>query len=145
LTPLTYDQSSVPTPYPTSWFNFTGKWGDLQYGDDDPRQRTVPYFGLKRFETGPTGPYAKGLVRTGLYPDHRNKKSWVEWGVNGFMFLYPYFFKGWRVWVSLIVFILGLTSITFAIRYTIKRYRKRARGYKMVDTEIPLTDLERYD
>lgn len=134
-------------PYPTSFFNFTGRWGDLQYSDDDPRQKTIKYFNLKRFESGPTGPYAKHLVRKGLYPDERHTISWLEWGVLVFMALYPCCLQGWRVWVSLLIFIAVIISIAFAMKYAIKyaiiKYKRR--GYKMVETEIPLADFERYD
>ncbi|CAM1505985.1 Fc.00g116220.m01.CDS01, partial [Cosmosporella sp. VM-42] len=73
-------QSSAPSPSPnlTSFFYFTGRWGDLQYPDSDPRQETVPYFGIKRFLDGPTGPRHKHLVRKGLIPDGRGGEGWMS-------------------------------------------------------------------
>lgn len=64
----------------SSFLYFSGRWGDLQYPDNHPRQKTVPYFGLKRYVSGPTGPTTKQLVRKGLFPDHQGKKSWLQWG-----------------------------------------------------------------
>ncbi|KIK51158.1 hypothetical protein GYMLUDRAFT_125946, partial [Collybiopsis luxurians FD-317 M1] len=67
LTPLTTTIESAST-YPTSFLYYTGRWGDDQYPDSDPRQKTVPYFNLKRFNAGPTGPRTKDLLRKGLFP-----------------------------------------------------------------------------
>lgn len=33
----------------------------------------MPYFGLKKYENGPTGPKFKHLVRKGLFPDEPEK------------------------------------------------------------------------
>ncbi|ROV90103.1 hypothetical protein VMCG_09786 [Cytospora schulzeri] len=63
----------------TSFLYFAGRWGDVQYPDSHPLQKTVPYFGLKRYVSGPTGPTTKQLVRKGLFPDHRGKKSWLQY------------------------------------------------------------------
>lgn len=127
----------------TSFLYFTGIWGDYQYADDDPRQSIVPYFGLKRFVSGPTGPMAKQLIRKGLFPDRRHKISWLEWGVHVFMSLYPCCFRGWRAWVSGVAFIGILVSIVLGITYAVKRYRSRAKGYIKVNSgdDIPLDNL----
>jgi len=143
LTPLNYSGSSAPFPYPTSFFYYKGAWGDLQYEDSDPRQKTVPYFHFKRFTTGPTGPRAKPLVRKGLYPDQRHRKTWVEWLVAVYMSWYPCCLKGWRVWISVAVVIGALVFVTLGIMYAIRKYKKR--GYEMVDTEIPMDDMTRHD
>ncbi|UKZ74667.1 hypothetical protein TrVFT333_002337 [Trichoderma virens FT-333] len=123
----------------TSFFYFTGLWGDAQYPDDDIRQKTVPHFGLKRFVSGPQGPIVKSLVRKGLFPDEREKKPWMQWAVGIFMFWYPCCLRGWRVWASLTV-VIGFVILTaFGIRYGIKRYR--TKGYKKLETDIPLNDM----
>lgn len=123
----------------TSFFYFTGIWGDAQYPDNDPRQKTVPYFGLKRFVSGPQGPVVKHLVRKGLFPDQRERKSWVQWGVGVFMSWYPCCLRGWRIWVSGTVVIGLVVLMVFGVRHGVKRYRMK--GYKRVETEIPLNDL----
>ncbi|KAI1759468.1 hypothetical protein GGR53DRAFT_513523 [Hypoxylon sp. FL1150] len=128
----------------TSFLYFSGLWGDFQYPDDNPRQWTVPYFGLKRYVSGPTGPTTKQLVRKGLFPDHREKKSWIQWGVGVFMSLYPCCLRGWRVWVSGTIFIVIFVATVFGIGYAVKRCRFRKRGYKKVDDgeDIPLNNME---
>ncbi|KID79757.1 uncharacterized protein G6M90_00g016330 [Metarhizium brunneum] len=86
LTRLFPSATALPaTPDLTSFFYFTGIWGDAQYPDDHPLQKTVPYFGLKRFVSGPQGPIVKQLVRKGLFPDQRERKPWPQWAVGIFM------------------------------------------------------------
>ncbi|KAI1840848.1 hypothetical protein JX266_012930 [Neoarthrinium moseri] len=128
----------------TSFLYFSGLWGDLQYPDDDPRQRTVPYFGLKRYVSGPTGPITKKLVRARLFPDHREKKSWLQWGIGIFMSLYPCCLRGWRAWLSGTILIMALIASALGIRYTVKRYRSRTEGYKKIDDgeDIPLNNMD---
>lgn len=132
--------SSAAAPNLTSFFYFTGMWGDAKYPDDDPRQKTVPYFGLKRYVSGPAGPAEKQLVRKGLFPDHRESKSWIQWAVGIFMSLYPCCLRGWRAWVSGTVVIGLVALLVLGIRFGVRRYR--LKGYKRVETEIPLNDLE---
>lgn len=124
----------------TSFLYFTGLWGDFQYPNDHPRQKTVPYFGLKRFVSGPTGPMAKQLVRKGLFPDHRARKSWLQWAVGVFMWLYPCCFRGWRAWVTGIVLVGMLVSLVFGVRLIFKKYMLRRMGYSKVggEEDIPL-------
>ncbi|KAH8653631.1 hypothetical protein BX600DRAFT_515886 [Xylariales sp. PMI_506] len=127
----------------TSFFYYTGIWGDAQYPDTDPRQKTVPYFGIKRYVSGPTGPVDKQLVRKGLFPDHPSQKSWVQWGVAVFMSWYPCCIRGWRVWVSMTLLFGGLVLVGLGIRYGIRRYK--ARGYTKIgmEEEVALNDLDR--
>ncbi|KAJ3541102.1 hypothetical protein NM208_g4764 [Fusarium decemcellulare] len=83
LTPPNQKLSPSPPSYNlTSWFDYTGHWGDILYPDSDPRQETIPRFGLKRFETGPNGPRFKHLVRKGLLRDEKRKLGWVEWAAE---------------------------------------------------------------
>lgn len=128
----------------TSFLYFSGLWGDFQYPDDHPRQRTVPYFGLKRYVSGPTGPTTKQLVRKGMFPDHREKKSWLQWGVGVFMSLYPCCLRGWRAWVSGTIFIVVLITVVFGIWYAVKKYRLRRKGYKKINDgeDIPLNNID---
>lgn len=127
----------------TSFFYFTGRWGDFQYSDDNPRQWTMPWVGLKRFVSGPEGPAAKQLVRMGLFPDHRHK-SFIQWAALVFMALYPCCIRGWRIWVFgilafvfVVVMVLGTGRL---VRRGLRRYRNRF--YRKIDTAIPLEDLE---
>jgi hypothetical protein len=48
---------------------YRGKWGDEQYPDEDPRQ-PAPFFGFRKFVSGPTGPWTKQLNRTKICPDN---------------------------------------------------------------------------
>lgn len=128
----------------TSAIYFSGLWGDVQYPDDDSRQRTVPRFGLKRFVSGPSGPLSKQLVRKGLFPDHRAPKTWLQWVVGVYMSLYPCCLRGWRAWVSGSILISVLISIVVSTIFAVRRYRSRKKGYEKVDTgvDIPLNDLD---
>lgn len=124
----------------TSFFYYTGIWGDAQYADDDPRQKTVPHFGLKRFVSGPQGPIVKNLVRKGLRPDQREKKPWMQWAVGIFMSWYPCCLRGWRLWVSVTVVIGTVILLAFGVRHGVKVYRTK-KGYKRLETDIPLHDI----
>ncbi|QDS76337.1 hypothetical protein FKW77_002752 [Venturia effusa] len=140
---FTNDEVESRTGNLTSWFYYEGKWGDAQYPDSDPRQRKVPHFGLPRFVSGPTGPRAKQLIRRGLYPDHRHKKTWVQIGIEIVML------EGWKRWAAAIIAIvlLGaiLAAIVLGIVWVVRLVRRgivSTRGeYQMVGTEeeIPMT------
>lgn len=132
------DETDKTTNY-TSFFYYTGRWGDQQYPDSDPRQETIPYFKLKRFVTGPTGPGDKQLVRRGMFPDHQHVVSWTEWGVGVYMSLYPCCLKGWKVYVSAVAIIGVLSSLVVGLVLAVRIYRRR-RGYEEVeqDADIPL-------
>lgn len=54
---------------PVGAMTYKGRWGDEQYPDDDPRQ-PYPFFGFRKFVSGPTGPYDKQLNRTKVCPDN---------------------------------------------------------------------------
>ncbi|KAI5457680.1 hypothetical protein BGZ63DRAFT_393472 [Mariannaea sp. PMI_226] len=134
--------TSEPASNLTSFFYFQGIWGDTQYPSSDPRQKTTPRFGLKRFESGPTGPQYKRLVRKGLKPDNLRKLGWIEWGAGIYMFFYPCCLKGWRAWVStgFIIVVLSLTVI--GVRYILGRMRGKISAYQKVPVEdIPLTEM----
>ncbi|PTB70116.1 hypothetical protein BBK36DRAFT_1173339 [Trichoderma citrinoviride] len=145
LTHLLQSKSNASTASNlTSFFYYTGLWGDAQYPDSDPRQKTVPHFGLKRFVSGPQGPIVKQLVRKKLSPDHLEKKPWMQWAVVIFMSLYPCCLRGWRVWVSAIVaialVILAVLGVRYGVKYGMRRYVTR-KGYRKLDAEIPLNDM----
>ncbi|CAI0649747.1 unnamed protein product [Colletotrichum noveboracense] len=136
------EQSSPKLPLDanlTSLFYYTGRWGDLQWPDSDPRQETVPRFGLKRFESGPTGPRHKHLVRKGLKPDHRRKMGWTEWAVGVYMAWYPCCLKGWRKWVLFGGFVVILSAIVVGIVIGIRRYTRR-KYQRLQAEDIPLDD-----
>ncbi|KAH7142797.1 hypothetical protein B0J13DRAFT_556036 [Dactylonectria estremocensis] len=133
------ESTSPPDSNFTSFFYFTGIWGDVEYAGDDARQKTVPVFGLKRFVSGPQGPIWKELVRNGLFPDHPEPKKFVQWIVGIFMSWYPCCLRGWRLWVSLTVVVGSIVLMVLAIRHGIRWFRMR-KGYKRIDTEIPLDD-----
>lgn len=131
----------------TSAIYFSGLWGDVQYPDDDPRQETVPRFGLKRYVSGPTGPITKKLVRKGLFPDRREPKTWLQWGVGVFMSVYPCCLRGWRKWASGTILVCVLLSMVFGVVYAVRRYKSRKAGYKKVDdgADVPLNSLHYRD
>ena len=146
LTPLSsQDPVSLSTPGSnlTSFFYFTGIWGDAQYPDAHPLQKTVPYFSLKRFVSGPQGPIVKGLVRKGLFPDDRRTKPWVQWGIELFLAWYPCCIRGWRKWISGLIFAGSLVALGLGVGLGIKHMVKKRTtiSYKRLDTEIPLDDL----
>ncbi|KAF7542384.1 hypothetical protein G7Z17_g11619 [Cylindrodendrum hubeiense] len=74
------NESSPPPPSAnlTSFFYFTGLWGDRQYPDSDPRQEKIPFFGLRRFQSGPTGPRAKHLICLKSYRSRGYRKVQAE-------------------------------------------------------------------
>lgn len=124
----------------TSFLYFEGMWGDAELPADDPLQKTVPLFGLKRLIKGPTGPLAKQLVRTGLHPDYEGSKTWVRLFVGIFMSVYPCCLRGWRKWVSCTVLVASIVSMILGVRHGVKRYR--TRGYTKLRTDaLPDVDV----
>ncbi|KZL71647.1 vacuolar protein sorting-associated protein 62 [Colletotrichum tofieldiae] len=143
LTRLDPPNQSYPAPPQssnlTSFFYYSGRWGDMSYPDSDPRQETVPRFKLRRFQSGPTGPRHKHLVRKGLKPDQMRKMGWMEWSVGIYMSLYPCCLRGWRVWVSVGLSIAVLSGVIIGAVIGLKKYR--TRKYKRLEAEdIPLDD-----
>ncbi|KAJ9504146.1 hypothetical protein H2202_000202 [Exophiala xenobiotica] len=110
-----------PINAPTDWFHFTGGWGDKQYSDKDPRQSTVPYFGLKKYNNGPAGPKFKHLLRKGLQPDERPKGSLMRTAVEIYMSMYGCCLKGINPWVVVIAILLFLAVTTFLVIFVIRR------------------------
>ncbi|KAJ4244734.1 hypothetical protein NW762_014309 [Fusarium torreyae] len=149
ITPIIspYEHSSTePAQNLTSWFDFTGHWGDISYSDSDPRQETVPHFGLKRFNSGPNGPRFKHLVRKGLVRDHARKMGWKEWGVGVFMSWYPCCIKGWRLWRSLGIMAVLFSAVVLAVIFGIRRFktwRQRNAYSKLREEDIPMEELRR--
>ncbi|KAG5998728.1 hypothetical protein E4U52_005690 [Claviceps spartinae] len=122
---------AAPIANLTSFLYFTGLWGDAEYPKHHPLQKTIPFFGLKRFVSGPLGPLAKQLVRRGLFPDRRARKSWIQWAVGGFITFYPCCVRGWRKWMSgmvLLVLGLGLVLVFWRVVGRYRRRRRRRRG-----------------
>lgn len=133
---------SPPSSNLTSFFYYTGNWGDTQYPDSDPRQETVPYFGIKRFETGPNGPRYKHLIRKGLMRDTERRQSWLEWAVGIYMSLYPCCLRGWRAWVFVGLFVSLLSCSVIGVIVVVRRWRNRKNAYERVGPEdVPLEDF----
>ncbi|KXH47425.1 vacuolar protein sorting-associated protein 62 [Colletotrichum simmondsii] len=143
VTRLDPPAKSSPTPPPssnlTSFFYYSGRWGDIAYPASDPRQEIVPKFGLKRIESGPTGPRHKHLVRKGLKPDQRRKMGWMEWGVGIYMSLYPCCLRGWRRWVFMGLIIAVLSGAVIGVVVAVKKYRNR-KYTRLQAEDIPLDD-----
>ena len=140
LTRLSLSESDPVTTNFTSFFYFDGIWGDEEYAADDKRQHKVPWVGLKRFVAGPTGPAHKDLLRKGLYPDGHGGKNFLQFAAATFMAIYPYFLKGWRKWVTILVAVAIVGSSVLTGRFVAKRYWKKSRGYRKLDRDIPLQD-----
>ncbi|KAK1624692.1 vacuolar protein sorting-associated protein 62 [Colletotrichum phormii] len=143
VTRLDPPAKSSPNPLPssnlTSFFYYSGRWGDIAYPASDPRQEIVPKFGLKRVESGPTGPRHKHLVRKGLKPDQRRKMGWMEWGVGIYMSLYPCCLRGWRRWVFMGLIIVVLSGAVIGAVVAVKKYRNR-KYTRLQAEDIPLDD-----
>jgi hypothetical protein len=78
---------------PIGYLNFMGKWGDMEYTEDDPRQKGKGLLGFKKYVSGPTGPIDKQLVRKDVWPQNElsggqrirkrlpiagDKRTWLE-------------------------------------------------------------------
>ncbi|KIX97520.1 uncharacterized protein Z520_06972 [Fonsecaea multimorphosa CBS 102226] len=118
-----------PGTDPTDWLAFNGNWGDKQYPDPDPRQETVPYFGLKKFNNGPNGPKFKHLVRKGLMPDVKEKPNLMKTLVHWYMGMYGCCLKGINPWVVIISLLLILAVSIALCVFTFKRVRPRLKAW----------------
>jgi hypothetical protein len=113
----------------TSWFYFRGRWGDAQYADYDPRQRTLPFVGQKRFLAGPPGPIDKQLLREGMYLGHGKKEEWYKWALRVYMSWYPCCFNGWKALSeSFFVCVAAVYIMRRSIGWIASKYRER--GYE---------------
>ncbi|ATY59307.1 vacuolar sorting-associated 62 [Cordyceps militaris] len=142
LTRLSPSASDPATSNLTSFFYFDGIWGDDEYSQDDPRQRKVPWVGLKRFVAGPQGPAFKGLVRKGLFPNDRGGKNVLQLAAAAFMAVYPHLFKSWRKWVTILVFCMLVALLVVGGRRVAKRRKQTKLGYAHLEAEnIPLMEM----
>ncbi|EXJ77425.1 hypothetical protein A1O3_09651 [Capronia epimyces CBS 606.96] len=140
-----------PGTYPTDWFHFEGAWGDKKYKDSDPRQKTVPYFGLKKYDNGPTGPKFKHLVRKGLVPDEPPERNLMKALVGFYLSLYGCCLHGHNPWVVVVFTIVVLAAIIFLAAFTFRkgclflrrRLRQRRAEKGTAELNVPLLDLER--
>ncbi|KIW25752.1 uncharacterized protein PV07_08907 [Cladophialophora immunda] len=114
---------------PTDWLDFNGHWGDKQYPDSDPRQETVPYFGLKKYNNGPNGPKFKHLVRKGLMPDGKEKPILMKTLVHWYMAMYGCCLKGINPWVVVISLLLVLAVAVVLCVFTFRRVRPRLKAW----------------
>lgn len=142
LTRLSLSKSNPATSNFTSFFYFDGIWGDDEYAEDDPRQHKVPWVGLKRFVAGPQGPAYKGLVRKGLFPDGHGGKNFLQLAAAAFMAVYPYFFRAWRKWVTILVTVVVAILLVVGVAYARRRYRQNKLGYEQLEAEtMPLMEI----
>ncbi|OAP55667.1 hypothetical protein AYL99_09819 [Fonsecaea erecta] len=114
---------------PTDWLNFNGHWGDKQYPDTDPRQETVPYFGLKKFNDGPNGPKFKHLVRKGLMPDVKEKPHLMKTLVHWYLGLYGCCLRGINPWVVVVSVVLVAAVAVGLCVFTLKLVRPRLTAW----------------
>ncbi|KIX03859.1 uncharacterized protein Z518_07412 [Rhinocladiella mackenziei CBS 650.93] len=142
-----------PETHSTDWFHFKGGWGDKKYHDSDPRQKTVRYFGLKKYQDGPTGPKFKHLVRKGLRPDEPPPTSLLKTLVGIYMSVYGCCLEGHNPWVVVIFVLLVLAAIIFLLVFGVRMiasrlkglFRKRRRQTEVAESAVPLLDLERVE
>lgn len=120
-----------PGSDPVDWFHFNGRWGDKRYTDSDPRQKPVPYFGLKKYDDGPTGPKFKHLVRKGLMPDEKEKTPLMKTLVHWYMSLYGCCLKGVNPWVVVISVLLVLAATVFLCVFAIRRTGPRLKDWSV--------------
>ncbi|KIW87275.1 uncharacterized protein Z519_12178 [Cladophialophora bantiana CBS 173.52] len=114
---------------PTDWLAFNGSWGDKQYPDSDPRQETVPYFGLRKYNNGPNGPKFKHLVRQGLMPDGKEKANLMKTLVHWYMAMYGCCLKGINPWVVIVGLLVALAATIGLCVFTFRRVRPRLKAW----------------
>ena len=66
--------AAEPGTDPTDWFHFNGAWGDKKYADTDPRQKTVPYFGLEISRMDPRVPSSSTSSAKGSFQMSRRSQ-----------------------------------------------------------------------
>lgn len=114
---------------PTDWLYFNGQWGDRQYPDSDPRQRTVRYFGLKKYTDGPNGPKFKHLVRKGVMPDHKPKDPLMKKLVRWYLSMYGCCLKGYNPWFVVVVIVLLLALFIGLIVLAVRKLRPQVQSW----------------
>ncbi|EXJ54022.1 hypothetical protein A1O7_09359 [Cladophialophora yegresii CBS 114405] len=148
--------AAEPGTAPTDWLYFNGNWGDQQYQDSDPRQQTVPYFGLKKYYSGPNGPKFKRLVRRGLMPDEKGKFNLIKTLVHWYMGWYGCCLKGINPWLVVIGLLIALaTVITLgvvsarlarpAVKAWVQTRKDRQTKEETAEVQLRLLDPERAD
>jgi hypothetical protein len=121
--------TSLTPNAPTSWFIYSGCWGDKEYPSDDPRQYHAAIVGEKHYVSGPRGPRFKALGRKNVCPrDTCVLKSTVEpriWIVNA---VYD-----WVVVCVTFLIVCGFAATGYSIA-------KCWMGRRQVDTKIEEED-----
>ena len=143
--------AAEPGTAPVDWLYFNGKWGDQKYPDSDPRQLTVPYFGLKKFDNGPNGPKFKHLERKNLVPDEKPKTPLMKTLVHWYMGWYGCCLKGINPWVVVVLLLIALAvMVAFCVcsvrlvRPLLKAWmlKRKARDSKEDTSEVQLRLLD---
>lgn len=127
--PATQTFSAVDEGTPTDWLSFNGQWGDARYPDSDPRQTTIPYFHLKKYDGGPNGPEFKHLVRKGLVPDEKPKTPLIKTLVHWYMGWYGCCLKGMNPWVVVVGLLIALAPMFAVCVFTTRLVRRRVKAY----------------
>jgi amino acid transporter len=138
--------AAEPGNAPIDWLYFNGNWGDERYRDSDPRQYTVPYFGLKKFDSGPNGPKFKHLVRKELVPDGKPETSLMKTLVHWYMGWYGCCLKGINPWVVIVSLLLALAVLiavcVFAVRLGRPRLKTWLLNRKAQDSKKDTSDVQ---
>jgi hypothetical protein len=127
---------------PVDWLYFNGHWGDGQYLDDDPRQQTIPYFGLKKYEGGPNGPKYKHLVRQGLEPDEKEKPVLLKKLIHAYLLLYNKGINTWVMVVMLVISVLVTTALCAVGGVWATRKARVVLGHKKVRPAIDEAEVQ---
>ena len=113
---------------PVDFLYFNGNWGDEQFPDSDPRQHTVPYFGLKKFINGPNGPKFKHLVREELMPYKEEKFNFMKTMVHWYLGLYRCCLKGINFWVVIFSLFLAFAATIVCCVFMARLGRSRLKA-----------------
>ena len=120
--------AAEPGSAPTDWLYFGGQWGDKQYLDSNPRQQTVPYFGLKKMNDGPNGPKFKHLIRKGLVADEKEKPVLMKTLVHWYLGWYGCCLKGVNPWVVVLSLLIALAIMIALCVFTVRLVRPRLKS-----------------